>query len=123
MCIVGISEEESGARLVSGQSLQPTPDKQHKRLHTLPSTDSQEGLKLNLYVSQEDLSVEILSDEEESQTLGLGTFASLPSSASRVSPIGGETLKLDPSSVPLKLTSEDLSCQIRELGAVLLCLQ
>ena len=105
---IGEEEEEEEGGGTNSQGLQqPTPDEQHKHLHSLPSvTDSQEGFKLNLYASQEDLSVEILSDEEESQTLGLGRLVSSPSSALRVSPIGSESLKLD-------LTSTELPAHIR----------
>ena len=94
-----IGEEKSETRETTNPSLLPILDEQHKRLHTLPSTESQEALKLNLHrASQEDLSVELVSDEEESQTLGTGVLTSaFPSSLLRVSPVGGESKsKLDP---------------------------
>ena len=78
-------------------SLSPTLDKQHKSLHILPSAESKEPFRLNLDPGRDpDLSVEIVTDEEESQTIGLGRLASsLPSSVLRASPVGSESLKLD----------------------------
>ena len=96
----------------TGQNSIPALDEQHKRLHILPSTESQEAWKLNLHsANQEDLSVELASDEEEeSQTLGIGTLTSVfPSSLLRVSPVGGESKsKLDSN-----ITSHQLPAHIR----------
>lgn len=91
------SDKRTDEKLPRTPSFSTTLDKQHKSLHILPSTESKEPFRLNLDSSRyPDLSVEIVSDEEESQTIGLGRLASLPSSVLRVSPIGSESLKVDP---------------------------
>ena len=98
----------------------PVLDEQHKRLHSLPSTESLEAWRLNLHSrKQEDLSVELTSDkEEESQTLGIGTLTSaFPSSLSRVSPVGSESeSKVDPNitfshQLPAHIRRPDLPSQ------------
>ena len=95
-------EEEEESHEVASQNLTRTLDEQHKRLHILPSAEREEGLKLNLEAAADsDLSVELASDEEEAQTLGLGRLASLPSHLLRVSPIGGESFTFDSNSTPL----------------------
>ena len=94
-----IGEEKFDTSETTDQRLIPALDEHHKRLHTLPSIENQEAWKLNLHGGkQEDLSVELASDEEEElQTLGIGTlFSAFPSSLARVSPVGGESKsKLD----------------------------
>ena len=87
-------KESENSQSVNSQKLTLTAvDEQHKHLHSLPTKESQEDLKRKLDASRElDLSVELVSDTEESQTLGLGHLASLPSSVLRVGPVGGESL-------------------------------
>ena len=114
-----ISEENFATSETTEQSSIPILDEQHKRLHILPSTESQEAWKFNLHsVNQEDWSVELAtSDEEESQTLGTGILTSaFPSSLLRVSPIGSESKsKLDPSisthQVPVHIRRPELPSQ------------
>ena len=58
-----ISEEKFDTSETTDHSLIPALDEQHKRLHILPSTESQETWKLNLHSGKrEDLSVELTSD-------------------------------------------------------------
>ena len=80
------------------RSLLPNLNEQHKRLHTLPSAESH-GTYL------EDLCVELVSDDEESQTLGTGTLSSsFPLTSLRGSPIGSESnLKVDQSTATYQL--------------------
>ena len=95
-----IGEESSESPEESSVRLTPTPDEEHKRLHSVSSTDGQPSLRLNLddSIRETDLSVELVKDEEESQTLGLGRLTTLlPSSVLRAGPVGGESLKLDTS--------------------------
>ena len=106
-----IGEEKFDTSETTDQRLIPALDKQYKRLHILPSTESQEAWKLNLHSGkQEDLSVELASDEEEeSQTLGIGTlFSAFPLSLARVSPVGRESKSKLDSSVPAHIRRPEL---------------
>ena len=109
-----IGEEKFDTSETTDHSLIPALDEQHKRLHILPSTESQEAWKLNLHSGkQEDLSVELASDEEEeSQTLGIGTlFPAFPSSLARVSPVGRESKSKLDSSVAAHIRRPELPSQ------------
>ena len=98
-----IGEEASVTPEEVGEYQSPNPDEEHKRLHSLSSTDSQPNLRLSLNDGvglDTDLSVEVVKDEEECQTLGLGRLASLlPPTLLHAGPIGSESVDFDPTTV------------------------